>query len=315
MIVSELNSLLLQAVPVAFLDLMACAALGAAIIAFVCECAATISKKSFLDKYAQQLTALSLWGLLIAVLAGGGALFVAGNKLPGLNQWLLSETSPALPFGATLGFTLFSLALYKANWRNLRQNKGPHLYLGAFAALGSLASVYAGMATANSFAARFLATKSIDVPLLWLYAPNSDSLFWPLLIATLMLCLSYGGGLGAAYLVHRRTRDNFGRDYYNYALSKAAFWGLIPLAGFLGALGWLGSKLPAETIKILTTHPLACYAGSALGLALLAALCWLPVALSKHPLRLKWLTLTAALLLLCLHALLLTLLVVVYPNS
>ncbi len=314
MIISELNRLLLQAVPAAFFDLMACTALGAAMTAFVCECAAIIRKKAFLDKYAKQLTSLSLWGLLIAVIAGGSALFVASNKLPDLKQWLLSNNTPALPFGASLGLTLFSLALYKANWRNLRQGKGPHLYLGAFVVLGSLASLHTGMATANSFAARFLVTKSIDIPLPWLYAPTNNSLFWPLTIAALMLCLAYGGGVGAAYLVHRRTRDDFGRDYYNYALPKGALWGLIPMAGFLGAVGWLCSQLPKETIKLLTTHPLVCYAGSALGLALLAALCWLPVALSKQPLRLKGLILTAALLLLGLHTLLLTLLVVLYPS-
>lgn len=314
MLDSPLATLFVQAIPTAFFDLLAAAGLGAALIAFVCECLATSRKNAFLDKFALHLTTMSFWALLISIFAGTAALFVAGSKLPGLTQWLTTPVSPALPMAATLGFTLLALALYKFTWQNLRQNKGPHLALGALVALATLGTFFASTIAIRGFTARFLAENAQDVFLTELLAPSGSPLFWPLALASVLLCLTFGGGVGAAFLVHRRTRDDFGRDYYNYALPKATLWALFPLVGLMGTGGWLYAVLPDTLLLSLRSYPLVCYAGSAPVLLTLAAACWLPVALSKQPLRLKGLTIVAGLLLWALDTLLLTLLLILAPT-
>lgn len=305
--------LLLQTAPVAFFDMLGAAALGGVFIAFACECVAAKSKKAFYDKFAQQLAAMSLWALLLATLAGAAVFAIAAGKLPGLTQWAMTRSSPALPLGASIGFTLFSAALYKANWRNLRQAKTPHLFLGTFAVLGGLAVLYTGMAAIAGLADRFLAPEAAQPSLLALLAPAGNSPFWPLLAGAFTLCLVYGGGLGAAYLVHRRSRDDYGRDYYAFALPLATRWALVPLLGVAACAGWLAAQLSPSAVQALTKHPLVCYAGTAAAVALLTALAWLPIAFSKRPMRLKGLALLAALLLWGLHTLVLFLALTLYP--
>lgn len=311
---TDVLTLLAPGAPVALGDLSGCAALGAVFAAFGLECAAAARRQAFLDKLAQQMANLALVALLFAVAAGGAAGALLAPKVPGAAAWALAPASPAVAFGASLGFTLFCLAVYRSTWKNLRQRKAPHLYLGGMAALGALASVYTAAVAAKDFAARFLLEPSVAVAPARLWAPGTDGLLWPGVLGSLGLCLCYAGLLAPAWLVLRRNRDDFGRDYYNFALPRAArlaLWALLPA---LAGLGWGAALLPGEVAEALKTMPLAGLAGGGAGLLVLALGCALALSASRLPLRLKGLALLAPVLAWGAHTALAVLLLLLAPQ-
>jgi hypothetical protein len=92
------------------------------------------------------------------------------------------------------------------------------------------------------------------------------------------------------YLLLRRNKDDFGRDYYRFAMGRAALLGLIlPLPVAIGA-AWLGLCGLARSPDVATPLAVA-------GVAALAAV-WLNarVMRSRHPLRLKGEVIAACLL-------------------
>jgi hypothetical protein len=92
------------------------------------------------------------------------------------------------------------------------------------------------------------------------------------------------------YLILRRNKDDFGRDYYRFALPQAARWGLALLAPAAIAVGWLGFR------GMIWTPLLGASMAVAGGAALIGV--WLNARAirSHHPLRLKGGALTACLL-------------------
>lgn len=305
--------LALTAAPAALFDLLACAALGATLIAFACECAAAAKRAPLMDKFAQQVANLAFFALLVAVAATAlGGTYLA-LEMEGAKDWALDPASPAVPLAASMGFTLFALALYRSTWRNLRQGKGGHLYIGALACLGALGVVYTAVVAARAFAFEVAAATPVALTPAQLYAPGQHSLFWPLLAGSLFLCLCYGGATGMRWLVLRRTRDDFGRDYYNTALPRAARWALLPLLPLAACMGWAFAALPAETSARLLAYPLVCWAGAALVLFVLAACAWLVVALAKLPMRAKWAAMLGLLLLWAMHTITAALFLVLTP--
>ena len=72
-----------------------------------------------------------------------------------------------------------------------------------------------------------------------LLVPAGQTLFWRLLAEGVVLSLFYAGTFTGAWLVWRRNRDDFGRDYYNFTMrltARLGFWaGLVSL----GTLAWV----------------------------------------------------------------------------
>jgi cytochrome bd-type quinol oxidase subunit 2 len=134
------------------------------------------------------------------------------------------------------------------------------------------------------------------------YPLTVGSMLWPMSAMYVVLCVSAAAGLSCVYLVVRRNRDDFGRDYYRFSLNLASRWALISMLLFLACQGWLFAVLPDMFRTMTTQTPLGMIwaAGCVLGLACVGL--WSATAKSDTPLRFKGLTVVAACLLWLMHA-------------
>jgi hypothetical protein len=198
------------------------------------------------------------------------------------------------PMGRVLGAALapllagcLGLAVYSSSWGALRRNKGLHRILGGVSLLALLGGMYSGLNIGVAWGLGHGTTAASLTETLWLPAAWEVGAVWAAIL---------GNGLGAAgvfgmgYLLLRRNKDDFGRDYYRFAMGRAALLGLIlPLPVAIGA-AWLGLCGLARSPDVATPLAVA-------GVAALAAV-WLNarVMRSRHPLRLKGEVIAACLL-------------------
>ncbi|MFW6037049.1 MAG: hypothetical protein ACOCPS_04360 [Desulfonatronovibrio sp.] len=183
-------------------------------LAFLSEIAGIIRQKVFMDKFARQTARLGLLFVWAVFLSGAG-LWAANIYYPDISRlWteftLLKDCGFYLGLGAPVLFTLYYLL-----WDKLKKAKVIHLVLGGLAVISSKLflillfwSVYRELLTAPEL------------------MPEIDSIFLPMLAQTFLLCLSGASALALIYLLARRNRDDYGRDYYRFALGFGAKWAL-----------------------------------------------------------------------------------------
>lgn len=290
----------------AFFKLLGGAGLGAALVAVVSEALGHSRKKAFLDKFGQQAAALG-FKALAASLAGtacGLAFLASAGRV---DMKALAASPPALALLALPLLLAVALAAHALSWRAMRQNKGGHLALGGLAgllalALPAAASVLAvalpgggpslaaqlGLGAAGAGAAvDAAATAARGAAQAAASAVLNADLAAPLALAGLAWCLCAAGGVVLLYLLHRRERDDFGRDYYQFALRTASRWALGGLAATVACGAWLAASLPEGTrAGLLAQAPALAVLGGALALC---AAAWAATAASRNPLTLKWL--------------------------
>ncbi len=263
---------------------------------------ALAKRRSLYDKGAIQLAGLAA-ALLAATALALGADWAAGGAIrrsvaPPLHPLLLVAIAGAA------ASAIFSFAGSRA-FRASRFGRGCALL--AIAGLCALPALAAGL------------------PLAWLalrgFTPEPDlaltvpalirlvffvGLGWRLFAAFIALCLFWapacGQALALGWHVLRRRADDFGRDYYQFAVGRrsrlAAYAGALALipAAFLP---WLAPAFSVRRVAELMLSPdLAFWAlpAASLGLPLAVLCCWL-VARSPAPLRKKALIFASPLLL------------------
>lgn len=261
--------------------------LGGVLVAWCSELSAKWGGPRFADKFAQQMAGLSLRGMAGAVLLLGAGVAATRERSFGpvlrFVEHFPREMWLWLGGGFLLG--LVFLVLYSLSWKRLRRSKGVHLVaglislLGLWGAFGWLSNLATGYA-----ALPWLQGTELEATRQWLFAVDHP-LFWCVCALLFVLSLASAGALGCGYLLLRRNRDDFGRDYYRFAMQLSAKWaivsvGLIP--AFV-ALLWVLRQwqwIPHDVIG-----------GSVLGLALagqVAALgLWMRLIRNEHPMRLK----------------------------
>lgn len=269
------------------------------LISAISQFVAKSKKKSFYDKFGKQLTRMGL-------LVGGTALaaLVAGAVR------LLTLTPDVfygplqLPIIVASAITLFSFALlfaYFKLWKSMRKNKGLHAQIGLITSVTMFAALFATMGvvkgvlitghplpstgtTSEIFLALYLGAGSGKLHLLYLIAA----------IAGFALC----GTFGQTYLLARREKDDFGRDYYKFALPYCAKWAVAGATMQLAAAAALFAMLylpmfPIElTVSIpllqgLLNDPLFVTWMLAIALPLIACIFWITIIFSATPMRRK----------------------------
>jgi hypothetical protein len=126
-----------------------------------------------------------------------------------------------------------------------------------------------------------------------LLAQPPSSALWPAVVQGTALSVAAAGAVGLVYLLLRRRIEDYGRDYYNFALHAAARWALLPGLAQLAALGWLVWALREDLAAAgpagaaWTANPLLLLAVAAGALGLIACALWLAVRRNRNPLRLK----------------------------
>ncbi|KAB1440369.1 hypothetical protein [Pseudodesulfovibrio senegalensis] len=299
--ITESLTLVAQMAAPAFFDLMGLAALGAAFVATLNQLAAQNSSKAFYDKYAQQtaIMGLGLLGISMAAVAIAGT--VAINRMPWLGQWLSDTSSPFMPFYASVGLGIILYIPYALLWKRFRKHKMLHTMLGAITSGSLLAGLALFVAALYIFGITTTGASSTfevaELPL------HSGSFFWPLTVQYTLFAISAAAGLSLVYLVLRRNKDDFGRDYYKFSLPLAARWALGAMLLEMASQAWLFALLSPEARTLVLQTGMGALWGGLLGFSLICCLLWLLLARSAHPMRMKWLAFVGALLLWTIHSL------------
>ncbi len=245
--------------------------------------------KIFLDKFGQQTTTFALLGggyvFLLTVLAAVALPFAAPESATFFFAWPLPLFPLAIPL--VVGATLF--LVYRGLWQRMKNSKSAHSLIGIASGLALFAALYALVSTFRLY--------SLHAPLPlsgWdFFVPPQNAFFWPILFGVMTLALCLAGGFGGLYLVARRTKDDFGRDYYGFTLKLAARWAFFAGLVHLAALGHIYNGLwPFATVHAASDLLFWAMAAS-LGLWVLALILWGVTAFSSYALRLKWALLTA----------------------
>ncbi len=201
---------------------------GGVFIAWVNELSARRKKNIFRDKYAQQITRLSLYSILLGSIIVAGMLPLTIRVVQQLDRliWQFSWKASLYP-GIFLLFGFFLLLFYFFLWKKLRKKKAFHLSIGFL----SMISIWiGGYWLFNLKMGLIFGSYPEHIPgsevwkISWL--PVKEIEWWIFLGHLLLLAIGSSGLLGLIFLLLRRKKDDFGRDYYRYAIPLSAKWSL-----------------------------------------------------------------------------------------
>lgn len=212
---------------------------GGATVAWISQIWGWMRRAAFWDKFGQQMLGLSMNAFLGAVLCALAAL--------GLGYWryqvhpqILDIQLPwpvlSWPLGG-LGLGLLFSLLGTKTWKPLKRYKGVQSILLLVAWISLWAGLYVGL---NAYFMDLFvlspSTKATSIAAIW---QARLSPVWILLAGQAVIVGVGGTGtLGLAYLLARRNVEDYGRDYYRFALSHAAKWAAL-LLGQAFFLAWV----------------------------------------------------------------------------
>lgn len=220
---------------------LALAALGTPLLATFTEIVGLAKGSVFHRKLARQLSLGGLWVLLYSLIVAAAVGYAVYDRRPEfLAPWLANQPL-WLPLAGALGALLLFGVLYAATWKALKDLKALHVVIGLLQSLGSLVSM-----AALAELTRLVATTPVDIikllePLELAAVPGRT--FPALTGMGAALALTVGGAWGLVYLLLRRNRDDFGRDYYGFALRFTAVWAALFAVVQLGFHAWAATLL------------------------------------------------------------------------
>lgn len=274
--------------------------LGAFTLAVTGERLASSKGKVFLKKYAQQMSALGLMFVIYMLLSVGGSFGVMVAKFPELAAPWLEAPLLAAPALAAVGFFTVSALIYALSWKSAKAHPGLHLFFGQMAAVGVPVLLCASLAMKLALVPGLPEAPADAASLALVFkAGLGHPAFAPLAVSSVLLAFACAGGFGLVYLLTRRKRDDFGRDYYVFVARFTARWAALFTALAVVAQGWLASAMRPEALLDAGAPTFTGWlmAGGA-GCALAAVGCWLFTVASKTPMRTKPAMLLGALMLL-----------------
>ena len=190
--------------------------------------------KIFIDKFGQQAATFALLGGLWAFVILCAVLAALHFLAPATAPYFLGIPLPAAALGAPVLAGAAIFLSYRGLWQRLKTQKALHGGIGFAATVCLWLAFYAGLAMLRPLALRLPAPTDA----LFLLPPG-NSLFWRVLAEGIALSLSLAGAYTGAWLVWRRTKDDFGRDYYNFTLRLAARVTFVGQVLALAAMGWI----------------------------------------------------------------------------
>ncbi|WP_045222770.1 hypothetical protein [Desulfonatronum thioautotrophicum] len=298
---------LFLALGAALLLLPGLVAMGAMCVALLTAASLRKSSRVFADKLAKQITE---FGVLVL---GAWLLIVSARWGLWIGEiWPVSEIQQAfyhlffdIPGQTALVATLLSL-LFVRTWRRKKRSSTGHFVLGGAACLAWMTAlmlfIQGGLflVQAETPPARM----DISSTMMFLSVPT----VWLVWAQALFLGMALAGGLGLLYLVIRRSREDYGRDYYGWAARACA---LRALSSGIVQVFWAGAlylslsinqawaDLAIQEVSQWIRAALAALPGSPafpamlayLAISLTAWLSLLPLVRSQNPMRLKGLML------------------------
>lgn len=303
---------LLSALGLAGMLLPGLMAMGAGCVAVLTALSFRKTNKVFADKLAKQITefgmlVLGVWLLLISVRWGlwVGAIWPASDALQEFYRLFFD-----LPGRTAMAGTLLSIVVVRA-WRRDKRSSAAHYVLGGFASLAWMAALMLFVVGGLESGRAWSAAQKMNVSALQLHL--SGPVAWLIWVQALFLSMALAGGAGLLYLVLRRNREDYGRDYYGWAIRtcarRALSSGVVQAVWAVAVclaltLPWINLALQ-EPVQWLRTLPTTVTSFDALAtmtvyfcLCLAAWACLLPLIRHQNPMRLKGLMLAHVLIML-----------------
>lgn len=315
------SDVLLPTLGLAGLLLPGLIAMGAVFVAVLTAATYRKSYRVFADKLAKQVSefgmlVLGAWLLLVSARWGlwVGEIWPASEPLQRFYHLFFD-----IPGHVGMLAVLASIATARA-WRRHRKGSSVHFVLGGISCLTWVAALMlfvAGWLEISRVAGVAPKMDPAGLPELL-----QNPMAWLIWAQGLFGAMALAGGAGLLFLVARRNKEDYGRDYYAWAARTCAvralssgvvqvFWGVMVFAAL--GLPWAeivlldqNLRLPAALAALSESSALVAMLAF-LFLSLLTWLCLVPLIKSRNPMRLKGLMLAHILLMLpVLTALLLT---------
>lgn len=203
----------------ALYNVLSLAGFGAFGFAFISEVAYGLRKKIFYDKFARQLCAMGTWLLCFFLLAEAGTITFLYLQMPDLFAKMTADPIPAAVYGGSILLTFALCLVYRLTWKSMRKKKPLHKSIGILAVLSALGTVF----TLSYYYRHMmrLPIEEMQTAALFMEHIARPSL-WMSFAVFVTAAFAWSAVLGMLYLVLRRTRDDFGRDYYNFVMRYAA---------------------------------------------------------------------------------------------
>ena len=229
-------------IPLALFDMLGLAAVGAPFMALACEIAGKTSRKVFLDKLAMQMAGMGVWAGLLSLAGSLACVFLGMSRFPALrNEWR-GYQSEITAIAAAGGGVFHLPALLSPELERPEKGQGAPYVPGGAGQPGQPGFDRGrGGLGMRSASAVFLSGDKVPLGLVGALDAPGYSLMWPTLAACFGWCLSYGGAMAMVYLILRRNKDDFGRDYYTFAMPVA-----FPLGGVRAGRAGGGPHLVRE---------------------------------------------------------------------
>lgn len=246
-------------------------------------------KRGFYAKTAQQAAQMTLFisVVVFATLAAGGAWLA--HVEPTLLEF--PYRLPLAVAGATLALALLLIGLYVF----MRPKKGPAGVLHGVLGLLSGGACMFAFFLCTGLARRLIHTiPEINPALPWheqlmaFFIIPGDSFFWPLLLESVPLGFAFTAAFTTVWLLVMRNRQDFGRDYYSFALPYCAKWALAATLAAVIAGVYAFFRGREIMLPELSQLPSLLLDALSILLPLLACLLWFLIIKSPHPMRRKF---------------------------
>ncbi len=287
---------LLPALGLAGLLLPGLIAMGAVFVAVLTAATYRKSSRVFADKLAKQMSefgmlVLGVWLLLVSARWGLwiGEIWPVSEPLQRFYHLFFD-----IPGHVSMLAVLMSIITARA-WRRQKKASPVHFVLGGLSCL-------TWMAALMLFITGWLESGRVDgmaqkMDLVTLQQLLMNPTAWLIWAQGLFLAMALAGGAGLLFLVVRRNKEDYGRDYYAWAartcsgraLSSGvvqALWGVATFVALSVPWAELALQAPSSDIQSALAAMLAF-----LGFSLLAWLSLVPLIKSQNPMRLKGLML------------------------
>ncbi|MDL2316712.1 hypothetical protein LJC59_06490 [Desulfovibrio sp. OttesenSCG-928-A18] len=271
------------------------AALCSPLLALKTEFLYAVRRKPFYDKCAMQLGQSSLFLLVfagISITAAATGFFLYQAELaPFFPVPPVAMELRPLVTAVPMGGLFLLMLLYYLLWRPLKKLRALHLFFGLLPVLGALLVLFCGFLVVASARQPLLFAFMWMDPLNVLHLLILDFLgshaLWYALGCLYCTGMAAAGGLAQLWLIFRRNRADYGRDYYAFAMRYCARFALafVVFSGILAALFFweLKTSVPAELSQGEDPGVLLL----SFCMPLLCALLWFFAAKSDTPMRHK----------------------------
>ena len=269
-----------NALPLSFNLILCLAAVALPAMAGISELSAHSRKQVFAKKHAQQTAPLGLVLMVYTAVVAGGAAYMIATRSGGE----LLEAF-ALPMLAPLGLWALLAVVHAVTWKALKNQPVVHALLGLLAGASGLAGVHAVAALTRASLGPVHAGPRGGPDVAGLLAPTIAEAHWPLLAHLVFVAFAGAAALSIVWLFLRRNKDDWGRDYYVFAMRLASRRASLALFAAICVQGWLVASLQSVPPVILMRTDIGLL--WALGLVFGAVAAWLFFRLSRseHPMR------------------------------